>query len=253
MLLTEPPGSERAFFEIAATLIPLLLFGGVLIERARPPALRDWKREHESLALVLAAFGAVAILAEALAIEAVVTGQALAPTRVLVALVLVAGMTLAVAAISWPWLSRLRQSGRGSYGLIAPLSAVVLLAAALGAFGVLVDGTDIAAQKERFDAYEKALKANLAEQDAVRRRLDSLSLEMSRLDGRLAIATGHRDEVAVSALTVEIDGLDLQIELAGERESRLFREGVNLEREARGDDPLPIHRRRSGGQGRTRP
>jgi hypothetical protein len=230
MLPGESPGNEPAFFEIAATLIPLLLFGGVVIERVRPSAIQGSSKAQLPVSLAIMLFGALALGAEALAIEAAVIGKGSAVSRVTVALFLVAGMTSVVVAIAAPWLSRLKKADRTSYWLVVLSSVPLLLVVSTAALAILVDGTNVASNKERFSSYNSSLIENSAEQNALSRTLDSFWLEKNRLEGRLMIATGHGDTVAERALENELEKLGLKTEVTEELQRTLFNKGVNLER-----------------------
>jgi uncharacterized protein YhhL (DUF1145 family) len=140
------PGDERAFFEIAATLIPLLLFGGVFVERVRPPQEKRGAL-HLLATMSILLFGIFALFAEAAAIRSVVAGDAEKPTRIFVAFVLVAGMTLVVMAIATPWMTALANAEPGMRRWLAPVTRLLLVACGIGAFIVLVDGTDVAIEK----------------------------------------------------------------------------------------------------------
>ena len=202
------PGGESAFFEIAATLIPLLLFGGILVERIKPPPQKRWRERHEYLVLLLIVFGGLTLIAEAAAIRAVVIGKSQETvTRALVAIVLVVGMSLVIAAISTPWLARIRKADPDFYKVMLPSSLVVVGSCAVLAAAMLIDGTNVANEYESLTAYRKASARNSEKLAEVNKRAESLSREEDRVRSRLEIARARNDRPAVEALSKQIKTL----------------------------------------------
>ena len=73
-MIPPPPSNDQAFFEVAATLIPLLLLGGVLTERLRPSrSLSSGVMAWAYVAIVL--FGTLVIWAEVAAITSLIEGS----------------------------------------------------------------------------------------------------------------------------------------------------------------------------------
>ncbi len=96
---------EAAFFQIAATLIPVLTFTGVLV--VRPPAQRHaWKKPLTPWELVQAAalfvFGIVAVTAETVAISGAMSGHGSVLDRYLIIYTLLIGMWALVLRGSLP-------------------------------------------------------------------------------------------------------------------------------------------------------
>ena len=143
-------GGPIAFYEVAATLIPVLLLGGVAFEFAqrRSNAIRDRQGEgldynqdasDESLALgivrgaVLPTFGTVVVIAEFVALEAVATGETSTATALVVCGTLGFGLVLAVyRSFQQPWLERSVSSHGTGALLVIWLVSITL--------GVLVAG-----------------------------------------------------------------------------------------------------------------
>lgn len=98
---------ERSFFEVAATLLPVLLLTGVLTPTLRPPPahekVKDWRFYLIISGVVLGSF------AELSALRVVTTGRATNFDRTIVPLAIV-GLG---AAIVSPWLTRLAEGHPG--------------------------------------------------------------------------------------------------------------------------------------------
>lgn len=100
------PGTPLAFFEVAATLIPLLLFGGVVADRLQPKDSHPKRLLKRGLAI--AVVGAYAIGAEGFAIDALVTGEWTQLEELLAVTFLIGEMVGVVAALVHPWYARLK-------------------------------------------------------------------------------------------------------------------------------------------------
>lgn len=236
MIFVEPPADERAFFEIAATLIPLLLFGGVVIDRTKPPPTSKWTNRHDFVGMVFVLFGGIAVWAETVAIGGVITGSATTLSRIFVSVVLLGGMALVVVAIAAPWLSRMREAVPRGFGLCVVLIAgCTLFTCVFAASRVLREGTSLALRKEHREAYEGAIEKNSEEQNGNEWHLESLEDEMRRLNAQLAIGRGHHDAVAARAMRKERTTLASLIRVVREDGGHLSDKGTALEREARGE------------------
>jgi undecaprenyl pyrophosphate phosphatase UppP len=158
---------ERAFFQIAAALIPVLLLGGILLERARPPKddapLSSFQRV---VALSLPFLGLWVVFAEVVSIQVALTGDPTDFDRIAVISTLVLGSALIAAVIALPWLERLRRQ--------APNYAIAIYGVAL----VLAIGI-LAASIDRLDQGIRA-----AEQTRQIREFETLVKEYLRLDRR---------------------------------------------------------------------
>jgi len=96
---------ERSFFELAATLLPVLLLTGVLTRSLRPPPPGEQVRDRR---LYLIIFGVVlGSFAELSALRAVTTGRAGDFERTIVPLAIAFAIAGLGAAIIGPWLTRL--------------------------------------------------------------------------------------------------------------------------------------------------
>jgi hypothetical protein len=105
LMFTRSYGSELAFYEVAATLIPLFLLAGVVFDRMKPRQ-RDSAGRVSKMILLIPALGAWAILAEVTAISALVSANSSLLTRLTVASALSAGMVAVVASVWQPWFER---------------------------------------------------------------------------------------------------------------------------------------------------
>jgi hypothetical protein len=149
MLATLPPSNEIAFFKIAVVLIPVLLFGGIAIDRLRPPPTAGFTGWHALVAGLIPAFGALAIGAEATAIQAVILGTSDTFSRILVVSAVVLGMLLIIAATASPWVVRLRPIDRRVFWTVLVGSVVLILTATVSAIPTLVDSIRVAGQTKR--------------------------------------------------------------------------------------------------------
>jgi MFS family permease len=96
-----PEHDPRLFFQVAAGLIPALIFGGLISEKLRPsPAKRPWSRVGMFAVPLLALF---VLQAEVLAINVALMGEPDAYATWLVALVLVGLTAGALGVLAAPW------------------------------------------------------------------------------------------------------------------------------------------------------
>jgi hypothetical protein len=107
-------GGVVAYYEIAATLIPILVFGGVVTDRLIPSESTPWRCHHTLATWGLLLAGALAVVAEILAISAVVTESAGLIHRYVVSAAIVGGILGAVWAFCFPGSSEHRRQTKGS-------------------------------------------------------------------------------------------------------------------------------------------
>jgi MFS family permease len=140
----------RLFFQVAAALIPTLVFGGFLTDRLRPP--EDWdlrRRSWPALLLMFCAF--FVLLAEVTAIHATLTGRAAAHETWIVALAVVGATVALLAGLVWPWVAPLF---RHPLGRVGAGTRVVL---ALGIVGIVVMSALVLASAVRGEQTLQAL------------------------------------------------------------------------------------------------
>src|SRR4051794_31582547 len=104
---------NHAFYSLAATLIPILLLGGILADRLRPPSQKPMSARHELVPPALTALISLAVMAEILAITAAEVGGN-AFTAAVVVLALCTGLLAVSIAIVGPWVARVSPGARKS-------------------------------------------------------------------------------------------------------------------------------------------
>jgi hypothetical protein len=227
-----PPSDEKAFFEIAATLIPLLLFGGVIVDRLRPPRDKEWRSWHSAVAFYLPVFGASAILAEITAIQVVVTGHSGDFARISVSLVLVVGMLSTIAVIWLPWIARMRKtSGTHSGGLALLAGALLLVLLSVLTIWVLADSVNVAANTENAARLGKAIERNHDELSALRKDIDARLFRLGGLQEQRLAAAGRVDHTAAKSLRRELERQRAILQVDFSEETRLLQESADLLRE----------------------
>jgi Nitrate reductase gamma subunit len=168
-------GGPITFYEIAATLIPVLFLGGVLLDNMHPPDPGKLKKE-ESTRQHIVLFGVVVyylpvaglfvIFAEAVALDAVVSRTADSFHALLVGLTLIAGMVAVVAAVWVPWVLKFgswaKQElylsprvilGSAVIGLLSFLVALALQPWATSPFSELLRNVETPPQREETRRY----------------------------------------------------------------------------------------------------
>jgi hypothetical protein len=209
------PGNQLAFFEIAATLIPLLLFGGVVAERIRPDDTHD-KNGLLSRGSGIAIVSCYAILAEAVAIDAVVTGEWEWWGEVLVVVFVVGGMALVVGALVYPWYAKLdglsgEEGKTAARGLAVSTVLSILLIAGWGAVEML-SNVDRAGESQTLEAITAAIAQKTTEVTAVENRVLAVSVALARAKRQIAVATARDESGAVlEGFTVELETLDTDL------------------------------------------
>jgi hypothetical protein len=105
---------SHQFFNFAALVIPVLLFGGAVSDRWNPKEkttdadITDTESKKQIKKLALLVWGAMvlALVAEVIAIIAAFGGVPEKGERIAVGAVMVAGTVAAAGAVAWPWLAR---------------------------------------------------------------------------------------------------------------------------------------------------
>jgi MFS family permease len=217
VLLHTHPGNQVAFFEIAATLIPLLLFGGVVAERVGPKG--DDPQHVLLLGVVIAIIGTYAIITEAFAISVVITGEPTTQAEVLSVTFLFGGMVGVVIAIVYPWYKKLRKA-QASWraGILAGISVLIMVTALVGAGVETMFGLERAGEGEFSEARSAAVTQKTTEEAAVRSRILALWVALRRVEQQAITALVHDDRSAI------VDGYQselfaLRAKLTAERKS----------------------------------
>lgn len=118
---------DQHFFDLAASIIPIILFGSVLAKAFSPPGKDvEIKARHGIAAILLSVYITLMASAEILAIAAAVGGGANNGTRIAVAVALVVEIFGFGLAILVPWALRFQRDGK-THWLVATLLGIVLL------------------------------------------------------------------------------------------------------------------------------
>jgi NADH:ubiquinone oxidoreductase subunit 3 (subunit A) len=148
---------DRHFFELAATIIPLILFGSVLARSyQRPDIYTRLRLRHKLLALCLVVAVIFVCSAEILAIAVAVGGGAtgfIAGYISIAVVVAVFGFGVAVLA---PWAIRFHREGQ--FGWLVVIVAGVVLLAALGSTAVKLEriAHDAVLEEQRLSEFSHA-------------------------------------------------------------------------------------------------
>jgi hypothetical protein len=223
-----------AFFELAATLIPVFLLAGIVTERIRPQADDTYERTllHASLRPTFATLG---LVAEFLAINAVATGNSIWLFRWFVSGFLIASMVLAILLLWRPWLeqfqgqdrSRAHKLGRWVYGILTALALLGWVNLATG----VTNGSRI----EGANTYEHRYERNQSAQASLRGQTQDLTVEALNVRAQIAMARGERKPAeAISGLIKERRELRALLGEASGEQVELAQEEARLERELNG-------------------
>lgn len=221
MLLQVHPGNQLAFFEIAATLIPLLLFGGVVAERVGPTGKSPGWLLGAGIVIVL--IGCYAIAAEALAIDVIVTGKPNVEAEAVILVFLLGGMIGVLIALVSPWYKRLRtlsdeedqtqraeshnegqqdtprelpRSGKAAVAL-AGLCALFIASMLVATVPAMVTSLAEAGENQFSEARSAAITQKTTEEAAVRSRVLSLWVAVGKVEQQAVTALVHDEPSAI--------------------------------------------------------
>lgn len=135
----------QQFYGFAAVIIPVLLFGGAVVEQWRPQEDNVSPRLAGSVVFAML----LAIAAEVVAIGAAFTGKASPPEGALVVLTVVGGTVAAAGAVTWPWRKYLKS-------VYAWIVVATLVAAAVLAWNTY-EAISAATPRPKLSAVEKAV------------------------------------------------------------------------------------------------
>ncbi|HEU4738759.1 MAG TPA: hypothetical protein VFS54_06725 [Solirubrobacterales bacterium] len=177
-------GSQETFFQIAATLIPILIFSGVVAERGGPRP-RDSYRRILLFAVGIPVFGTLAVLAEMVSISSLVIGSRGGLWVGFVAMTLAVGLVGVVVSVWLPWLADLQRklpdvyrSLRG-YGIV--LLAVVLVGTAASIYQSVESANDLEREEARARAFRHASGIQNRKIRRVEEELDGKTRQKERL------------------------------------------------------------------------
>lgn len=230
MLVHPFHGDPIAFFEIAATLIPVLLFGGVVAQR-RGPSARDSHETTKQLATFIPMVGAIAIFGEVVAIIAIVTGDSDWWNRLIVALTLTLGMAAVVLAVWWPWFmavkTKLPRESRG----IALYGWMSLIVAVGGSVLVMTEGVGGAASTQKLEEQMRAFERSSDRLNGLRMRIQSNQEDLSDLSQKRKTAEARSEPLDLIKNFQRQEELLLKLLVFDfQEEARLLKENANLYR-----------------------
>lgn len=151
MLLHNSHGGQLSFFEIAATLIPILVFSGVVAERNGPQP-QDSHRRSKYFAVTIPVIGALAVLAELVSISAIIVGPVSGSAIGFVATCLAGGLVAVILSVWLPWLSAFRKRMPDQYPTVLGLSITLLVGVSIFTVVVVIQAVGAAHSLERTEA-----------------------------------------------------------------------------------------------------
>jgi hypothetical protein len=216
-------GGVVGYYEIAATLIPILLFGGVVTDRLIPPRDAEWQQRHDVATWALLAAGVLAVTAEIMAITVVVTGIAGQLQRYVVSAALVSGILGAVGAFWLPWLRRSSQAGRESSPAFATAALVI---GGLVAVYVLATSVNLATVEELEKNVRADAQVAFKEVKTAQSRLTRARVRKADVTQQLAEARESHERRVVRLLVVKRARIDRRIGTLHRRLDRLRAQGI---------------------------
>lgn len=203
-------GSQETFFQIAATLIPILIFSGVVAERGGPQP-EDSYRRIWFLAVGIPLFGTFAVMAEMVSISALVIGPRGGFWVGFVATTLAVGLVGVVVSVWLPWLAALRQKLPEVYRRLVLPAAALLSVAFVGTALNVFQSVDAANELERDEARVRTFKhrSMVHEQriHRIERKLEGKVRKRERLRIQQRADTRTAADVAERLATAEAEGV----------------------------------------------
>lgn len=222
-----PPSHPQVFYSLAATLIPIFLFGGIFgAWLSRPPK----GASHNSLVTLVVAIpllGSLAIIAEAAAINAAVAGEAGGAQRFVIVLALIVGMVATVAGAWLPWVSRALRSGAlDGWELLGVVGlGLILLAGAYSVVTQMNDAIHLAHETEKVSNLAGSVHQRAAEIRESQRKIDAYTYRLGRLRERRATAIEHNEPVTDRVVVIEIDTQEKLQAIEEKGLAKLLRDG----------------------------
>lgn len=231
-------GNESAFYEVAATLIPLFLLGGVVFESLKPRE-SDGEKRAQWMAATIPMIGLWVILSEGVAIQALVSGNSTLTTRLIVSSTLSAGMFAVLLSLWTPWLQHYKKKRPGASLASGSLARYWVVGFAtvylLTVFGMQ---QAVSTQQTEEDANEMIVELNRVDDElvAVEDRIASLSVDQAKTQREFSLAMKPGvDCLDARAFLVEEDRLSQLLRRQGRRLENLVIEGINLQRRLGGN------------------
>jgi hypothetical protein len=231
--LSLPPAQQQAFFEVAATLIPQVLLGGVLLERLQPPKSDEYTGRHVAIGIAIFLVGSFVVFAEVVAIRALVSGDSDGFDRAIVASALVLGVYGVVIAAAGPWLvGTFKSLGQAWWWLIPPAVMVVIVMSST--VQLLVSVVNLADQTEEVRNFSKATDEYLRQSDAIQRQIERLERQRDQISNQIAkVASDESIDPRVQAarlklLMSQMKSVDKQVVVLLNQMARLDKENIKL-------------------------
>lgn len=233
-------GNESAFYEVAATLIPLFLLGGVVFERLKPRK-SDSAERARWMGAAIPAIGLWVILSEGVAIQALVSGNSTLTTRLIVASALSAGMLAVLVSLWTPWLRHYKEEKSG-LSLTGDYLAWYWIVGFAVVFVLTIYGMEsaVSTQQSEEDKNATIMEINRVDGElvAIEDRIATLSVEQAKTQREFSLAMKPGvDCLDARAFLVEEDRLSELLRRQGRRLTSLVIEGINLNRKLDGDSP----------------
>jgi protein-S-isoprenylcysteine O-methyltransferase Ste14 len=179
---------EREFFQIAAGLLPVLLFGGVLIsrdalDRTRPPS--QWQLIETTLFVIL---GVLAIYAEIRAINGAVTEESNRHDRlVVIYTILIAMVAIVLRVVVPPLVHWTRSAGDSMARALSALCSAMLIALVVWQGTNAVDYLDTTVRQGNVDRLRAKRYAELGGINADIHQTKRTILDTQRRDNGLRL------------------------------------------------------------------
>lgn len=232
-------GGEVAFFGIAATLIPILVFSGVVAERHGPQP-KDSHVRTLAYAFLIPIFGSAAIMGELTCIGAVIVGYGSGFMVGFVAVVLTMGLLGVVLMVWLPWLMAFKKRMPETYrSLFWGCSAILALVGAMTVF-LIVEAVNSVGEAERTestvlyfehqnDVVKDELNRNLQEQDRLTVQLQADTRASAQARERLIQAQAeHAPAAVIKSLEMRVNQEFELMKLDAKRVVQLDKEGGRL-------------------------
>lgn len=228
MPFTDLPQSQpQVFYSLAATLIPIFLFGGTFVAQlTRPPR----GLSHASLitrGILIPIFGGIAITAEAMAINGAVAGETGDFQRGVIVFALISGLTVTVGGIWMPWASRVRRVAlpRQVKWIVIGVPGLFLLASAYSIVSQMDDTITLARETDKQVRLTGAIRLRAAEIRESERRIDTYNYRVGKLKERRAVAIERDEPVVEKILRIEISTQEQLKQIEEKYLVNLFRKG----------------------------
>ena len=215
---------ERAFFQIAVGLLPVLLFGGTLVTQAqqRKTGGRNLKFSGAAMAVIVPVLGMLAILAEIMAIGGAIGAKVSPGARLFVISMILLGMALVVLSAALP---RFRElvSAPPEYRSWIRVSVGILIVLCIGFTVIAVFQVNYAIKIGNNESGTQRVSQTLSTIAAMERRLLERTRRIVALKGRLAEGQIKSKSSRIARVRLHVLDQELRIERqgAGEETRRL--------------------------------